>query len=434
MGTTESQDDTDTKLARIAWLSAADTSKTFCNIMHHVNTASLLQCYHLLDGKKAVGVDGVTKEQYGDNLLINLKELMTRMKRMSYRPGPVRRVEIPKTGQPGKYRPLGISNFEDKLVQKQFQRILECIYEPIFLPCSYGFRRGIGCHDAIRDLQGYLYKEQVDTVIDVDLARFFDTIDHHTLESILKTKIKDERFIRYIIRMFKAGVLSQGEFSISDEGVPQGSCVSPILANILAHYVIDEWFEKVVKRHCRGKLVLFRYCDDLVICCQYGTEATRIKSALYKRLARFKLEMNKEKTKLVCFQRKGNRATSFNFLGFTFYWGRSQSGYKIPKIKTEGKRMRAKLKHVKLWAKSVRHKGDTQAIWESFCKKLQGHIQYYGVSHNTGQVDTFIHHAKGIMFYWLNRRSQKQSFTWEQFTRLIERHPLPKVKVYHRLF
>lgn len=434
MGATESLNATATKLERIAWLSAADPTKTFDNLMHHVNVESLQECYHLLNGMKAVGIDGVTKDNYGENLDSNLRELVARMRTMSYRPAPVRRTYIPKEGQRGRYRPLGISNFEDKLVQKQFQRILESIYEPIFLSSSYGFRRGLGCHDAIRALQNHLYKSKVETVIDIDLANFFDTINHRVLEDILRMKIKDKRFICYIIRMFKAGVLAKGELMISDEGVPQGSCVSPILANILAHYVIDEWFEETAKAHCRGKTELFRYCDDLVICCQYTTDAKRVKTALSRRLARFKLRMNEEKTKLVRFTVREKQASSFDFLGFTFYWGRSQSGYRVPKVKTEGKRMRAKLKKVNQWAKSVRHEGDTKIIWKSFCKKLQGHIQYYGVSHNTDRVDTFIFQAKRIMFYWFNRRSQKRSFTWDKFSNFVKMNPLPKVKAYHRLF
>lgn len=434
METTDFQTNTATKLARIAWLSAAEPSKTFSNLMHHVNVDSLRECYDLLDGKKAIGIDGVTKESYGENLVSNLEELISKMKRMSYRPAPVRRVEIPKPGQPGKTRRLGISNFEDKLVQKQFQRILESIYDPIFLSSSFGFRQGLGCHDAIRALRTYLYKEKVDTIIDVDLAKFFDTIDHKILENFLRIKLRDERYIRYIIRMFKAGTLKQGELQLTDEGVPQGSCVSPILANILAHYVIDEWFERTVKAHCKGKIALFRYCDDLVICCQYNSEAKRIKTALGKRLARFKLKMNEEKTKLMRFKHQHNPKASFSFLGFTFYWGKSENGYLIPKVKTEGKRLRSKLKNVNQWAKAIRHEGDTKMIWKSFCKKLQGHIQYYGVSHNTKAVSTFIHHAKGIMFYWFNRRSQKLSYSWYDFTKFVERHPTPKVRIYHRLF
>jgi len=292
----------------------------------------------------------------------------------------------------------------------------------------------LSCHDAIRALDNYLYKEQVAIVIDIDLENFFSMIDHKILEEILRIKIKDERFIRYIIRMFKAGVLAAGELTISAEGVAQGSCVSPILANILAHYVIDTWFKETAKAHCRGKAELFRYCDDLVICCQYSTDAKRIKDALSKRLKKFKLSMNEGKTRMVRFNRKESQATSFNFLGFTFYWGQSRGGRKIPKVKTEGKRLRAKLQKVNEWARSVRHKGDTRTIWKSFCKKLQGHIQYYGVSHNIKRVETFIYRARRIMFYWFNRRSQKKSFTWEQFARFMQRHPLPAVKVHHRLF
>ena len=433
MGATESRVTTETKLARIAWLSGSDPTKTFSNLMHHVNEDPLRECYHLLEGRKAAGTDGVTKEEYGKNLKANLKELISKMKRMSYRPRPMRRVEIPKPGMRGNYRRLGISNFEDKLVQKQFQRILENIYEPIFLPSSYGFRRGIGCHDAVRALSGYLYKEKVTTVLDVDLAKYFDSIDHRILKTILQYKVKDEKFVRYIVRMFKAGVLAKGELQVTDEGVAQGSCCSPILANILAHYVIDDWFEKTVKAHCQGKSELFRYCDDRVICCEHYTDAERIRTALCKRLGRFKLQMNEDKTKLIRWDPNQRRA-SFSFLGFTFYWGKSRAGTRIPKVQTDGKRMRAKLKYVNQWAKAVRHQGKAEVIGKSFSKKLQGHIQYYGVSYNTVRVATFIYHAKRSMFYWLNRRSQKRSFTWEQFERFEQRHPLPKARVYHRLF
>jgi len=434
MGTTETQRNTATKLERIAWLSAQDSTKEFGCIMHHVNVESLQECYERLSGKKAVGIDGVTKEQYGETLSENLEALMDRMRRMSYKPERVRSVLIPKPGQPGKHRWLGISNFEDKLIQKQFQRILESIYDPIFLACAYGFRRERSCHDAIQALLKHLYKETVAVVIDIDLENFFGTIDHKVLEEMLRIKLKDERFIRYIIRMFKAGVLAKGELIISEEGVVQGSCVSPVLANILAHTVIDEWFEETVKPHCRGKTELFRYCDDRVICWQYSTDAERIKDALSKRRKKFKLQMNEEKTKLVQFNRQENQATSFNFLGFTFYWGCSLSGKSIPKVKTDGKRLGTKLKKVSEWAQSVRHKGDTRRIWKSFCKKLQGHIQYYSVSHNAKRVETFIYRAVRIMFYWFNRRSQKKSFTWEQFGRFMQRHPLPAIRVYRRLF
>jgi len=264
MEPTETIIPTTTKLERIAWLSAADPGKEFHHLMHHFNLESLLQCFHELDGKKAVGEDGVTKEQYQENLIPNLLNLLERMKRMAYIPGTVRLVLIPKEGKPGATRPLGISNFEDKIFQKMMQKVLESIYDPILMDCSFGFRPGRGCHDAIKALTTYLFSNNVETIIDVDLENYFGTIDHKLLADMLREKIKDQRFIRYIIRMFKAGVLSEDEITINDEGVPQGSVCSPVLSNIFAHYVIDVWFNTVVKEHCRGKVEMFRYADDRV--------------------------------------------------------------------------------------------------------------------------------------------------------------------------
>jgi RNA-directed DNA polymerase len=254
----ESQTTTATQLTRIAWLSARDTQKTFQSLMHHFNETSLKACFHQLDGRKAVGVDGVTKAAYAQHLDDNLTDLVARMKRMAYRPGPVRQVLIPKAGAPHATRPLGISNREDKVVQLLMHRVLESIYEPLFLDCSYGFRPGRGCHEALRALHQHLYRKEVETIIDLDIANYFGTIDHDLLEAILREKIQDERFLRYVKRMFKAGVLTAGELTVSEEGVAQGSCCSPILANIFAHHVLDTWFEAVVKAHCRGQVALYR--------------------------------------------------------------------------------------------------------------------------------------------------------------------------------
>ncbi len=206
--------------------------------MHHFNEASLAACFHELDGTKAVGIDGIDKAQYGASLETNLKDLVARMKRMAYRPAPVRQVRIPKEGKPGATRPLGISTLEDKIVQKMMQKVLESIYEPLFLDCSYGFRPGRGCHDAIRALHQHLFRQKVETVIDLDLANFFGPLDHQLLIELLRQKIGDERLIRYLIRMFKAGVMADGDLTVSEEGVPQGSSCSPVLANIFAHYVL----------------------------------------------------------------------------------------------------------------------------------------------------------------------------------------------------
>jgi len=434
MGITKTQTMTETKLSRIAFLSGRDPHKQFSSLMHHFNVESLTECFNALNGKKAVGVDGISKAEYEMELGKNIRDLIERMKRMAYRPGPVRQTLIPKEGKPGATRPLGISNFEDKIVQKMTQRILDSIYEPLFLDCSYGFRPGIGCHDAIRDLRTHLFQNEVQCVIDLDLANYFGSIDHKVLEGMLREKIKDEKFMRYIIRMFKAGILTQGELQINEFGVMQGSVSSPILANVYAHYVIDEWIERDVKPRCAGKVQLFRYADDAVICCETENDAKRIMEVLGKRLAKYDLTLNEEKTKIVDFRKIAGKRAAFDFLGFTFYLGQSKMGRIIPKLKTIGKRMRSKLKAVNVWAKSVRNRLKLNEIWELFCLKIRGHINYYGVSFNSKRVEQFVQVATRILFKWLNRRSQRKSFNWDSFSKFMDKHPLPKVKVYHKLF
>lgn len=428
MITTEYQVKTGTKLKRIAWLSSKDRGKSFNNLMHLFNEEALTYCYHELDTNKAMGVDGVNKVNYGLKLTENIKELVTKLKNMTYIPGTILEVKIPKEGKPGKYRTLGISNFEDKICQKMMQKILENIYEPIFYKCSYGFRAGIGCHDALRELRQHLDKNEVENVVDIDLANFFCTIDRSILMKMLQEKIQDKKLLRYIARMFKAGILSEGELIVQEEGIVQGSCASPVLANIFAHYVIDQWFEEIVKQHCKGTVTLFRYGDDAVICCRYKEDANRIKTALAKRLEKYKLKLNEEKTKVVRFSKKGFREGEeqevFNFLGFTFYLGKSRKGNVIPKVKSCGKRISAKLKRVKDWCKDIRSRKKLNVIWQSFCSKLRGHIQYYGVNFNYKAVRIFVYQAVKILFKWLNRRSQRKSFTWDKFKLFIERNPL----------
>lgn len=244
--------------------------------------------------------------------------------------------------------------------------------------------------------------------------------------------------MRYIVRMFKAGVLSDGDLRIGEEGVPQGSICSPVLANIYAHYAIDVWVEDTVRQRCRGKVQLFRYADDCVICCEKEEDAFRIKTALGKRLDRFGLRLNEDKTKLVSFskrrKRQGTPQGTFDFLGFTFYLGKTRGGKYVPKLKTSRVRFRSKLKKVNDWLRKNRNRDKLRPLWEKFRTKLRGHNQYYGVSHNCEMTSNFFHKAVRLFFKWMNRRNQRKSFNWEKFQRFTERFPLPKPRVIHRLF
>lgn len=438
MAPTETKYDTKTKLERIAWLSRQDPQKEFACLMHLYNEESLTNCYHELDGRKALGYDKVSKEQYGQNLQQNIQNLLTKMKKMAYRPSPVREVLINKEGKPGAKRPLGISILEDKIMQSMTKKILDSIYDPTFYDCSYGFRPKKGCLDAIKDLQHYLHKEEIAVVIDIDLGNFFGTIDHKLLLELLQHRIKDFRFIRYVARMFKAGVLSDGDLKISSEGVPQGSICSPVLSNIYAHHVIDMWIRDITKSHLKGNVRLFRYADDAIICCTFTEDATKIRKVLGKRLARFNLHLNEEKTKMVSFSKskaaKGVKQGTFDFLGFTFYWGKSRSGRIVPKLKTVRKRLRNKLIKVKEWVKANRNKMKLVPLWKRFCQKLRGHCQYYGVSHNFEEVSLFFNEAIKIFFKWINRRSQKSSFNWDRMGAFMKKHPPPRPHIVHKLF
>jgi RNA-directed DNA polymerase len=429
---------TEMKLKRIAALSAANPEMVFTHVIHHFNMESLRTCFHELDGKKAIGSDGIDKVSYGNNLESNLQNLVERMKRMAYIPGAVRQVLIPKEGKAGATRPLGISNFEDKIIQRMMHKVLESIYEPLFHENSYGFRPGRSCHNAIEALHAHLSTHAVETVIDVDLSNYFGSISHHEVIEVIRKKISDPRIIRYLIRMFKSGILADGELSVSDEGVTQGSGCSPIISNIFAHEVIDEWMEKTVKPNCAGEVKMIRYADDVVICCEDNRDAERIKLALSKRLARYELKMNEEKTKLVKFsirkQKRGERQETFDFLGFTFYIGKSRKGFYLIKVKTIGKRFRSKLKKVNEWARTIRNKTSLKEIMKIAAAKTRGHIQYYGVSHNFSKVNIFILKVKRILFKWLNRRSQRKSFIWEKFQMLLDRINFPKAKICHKLF
>ena len=434
VGKTKPFTPTETKLKRIAVLSGENSRMEFNCLMPHFNMKSLTGCFHELDGRKAVGIDRQTKKDYGDNLESNLEHLVSRMKSMSYIPAPVREVLIPKDD--GKKRPLGISNFEDKIVQLMMSKVLESIYDPLFHDFSYGFRKGRNCHHAIKALRKHLYQSHTEVVVDVDLQNFFGTISHEKLMAILGMKIKDLRFLRYIGRMLKSGVLSDGELKRTDEGTPQGSVSSPILANIFAHYAIDEWFVRCVMPRVSLETRIFRYADDMVICCKRD-EIEKIVKSFKGRMERFSLKLNESKTKVVSFDKtkvEESRQGTFDFLGFTFYLGKARNGRTLlPKIKTCRKRFFEKLGVVREWCKANRNE-NLVPLWNRFCSKLRGHYQYYGVSFNSKSIAIFGHDAIRIFYKWMNRRSQRRAFNWEQFRKFMEERPPPCVKIHHNLF
>lgn len=424
----------ETKLKRIMELSNENHKMKFKWLIQHFNKENLISCFHALDGKKAVGIDGITKDEYGKNLEKNIDCLIQRMKNLKYYPAPVRGVKIPKGN--GKYRPLGISNIEDKIVQMMFSKILEAIYEPLFMGQSYGFRPKRSCHDAIKDVYTYLNRKNYGSVIDLDLRNYFGTIDHRKLIQLLEMKIDDRTFIRYIVRMLKAGVLTNGELKKGDEGTPQGSIVSPILANIFAHYAIDIFLKDLAFK-TRSEIYFVRYCDDIIV---YSNKknAEKVLSELRKRLERFSLELNEDKTVIVNFSkeyfRKGNKQGTFNFLGFTFYLGLSRKNRVTVKIKTISKTLTRKLKEITIWCKLNRSRYRLKFLWNIFKSKIRGHIEYYGISHNFRSVSNFIFNARRIFFKWINKRSQKKSFDWKKFESFENLFPLPKAKIVHKFF
>jgi RNA-directed DNA polymerase len=393
---------------------------------------NLRACFAALDGSKAPGVDGVTKAMYGQQLEANLQTLHDRLHRMSYRPQPVRRVEIPKDD--GSMRPLGISCTEDKIVQELTRRILDAIYEPTFIETSYGFRPGRSCHDALRQLNQEMMTQPVQWVADLDLARFFDTMPHTHILTILAERIADQTFLRLIARMLKAGIQTPAGVVYDELGSPQGSIVSPIIANAFLDYVLDQWFVTTVIQHCRGYCALLRYADDALAFFEREDDAYRFMRVLPLRLEKFGLRLNAHKTCLLgCGKRharqalwQGKRLPSFDFLGFTHYWGQTRTGKVRLKRKTSKKRLRRALVEINRWLRQERNVQPLPDLWQALARKMRGHFNYFGVTDNSRALSRFEHAVHRLLFKGLNRRSQRRSFTWERFRQYCRRHPLPR--------
>jgi len=425
-----------TKLQRIASRASKDKRCQFTSLFHLMNKALLLECFTQLKGKSASGIDNVTKEKYAIDLEANLDDLVERLHQMSYKPQPVLRVYIPKSGS-YKQRPLGIPTLEDKLVQAGLVKILQAIYEQDFVNDSYGFRPVRNCHDALRALSQTVEGQPIHYIVEADIKGFFDNVDQDQLITFISHRIADKRMLRYIKRFLKAGISEDGQYRASENGTPQGGVISPLLANIYLHYTLDLWFEKRIKRKCQGYARLIRYADDYTACFQFASDANDFMEEMKVRLNQFHLEISPEKTKLFEFgifaqskaKSRGERPATFDFLGFTHYCSRSRDGkYFRMKRKTISKRFTAKLVGYKEWLRANRTLPTAQ-ILKTTAAKLRGHFAYYGVTDNSKSLNGFNYQVTQTLFKWLNRRGKRGCYTWEKFNKLLKLHPLPKPRI-----
>jgi RNA-directed DNA polymerase len=428
----------ETKLHRIARKARREPEFRFTSLFHLMDMELLRGCFGRLRGDAAAGIDGVTKREYAKNLEENLGDLIARLHRMAYIPQDVRRVYIPKPGS-AKGRPLGIPALEDKLVGAAMGRILEQVYEQDFIDDSYGFRPGRGCHDALCALSQTVETGKIHWIVEADIKGFFDHVSHGWLAKFLAHRIGDRRVQRYVKRFLKAGVMEEGERLVSDEGVPQGGSISPILANVYLHYTLDLWYERRFKSSCLGQTRLIRYADDFVVCFASKAEAERFRVELVERLGKFGLEVEPSKTKVIAFGPGADRlareegrakADTFDFLGFTHYCSRSRNGKRFRmKRRTSRKKFRQKLSAYKEWLKANRAKMRNAEIWERTRAMLRGHYAYYGVTDNSRSLANYAHQVKRLLFKWLNRQGGKRRMNWEKFTLMERRSPFPQPRI-----
>lgn len=429
-----------TKLERISQLSKENPDMVFTSIWHMINIDLLKECHREMDGKKAVGIDGVTKEEYEKNLEENLTNLVERLKDRSYKPKPARRVEIPK--EKGKTRPLSIYCYEDKLVQEALRRVLEAVFEPHFYDEMMGFRPNKGCHTAIRHLNTMLEMRNTNWVLDADIKGFFDHLDHEWIIKFVESRIKDPNIIRLIKRYLKGGIIKDFIYEDTEEGSGQGSVCSPIIANIYMHYILVWWFKECIVPRLKGYGGLVVYADDFVVCFQYKEEAELFYELLKKRMKVFGLEMEESKTRLIEFGTKAERnrkargegkPETFDFLGFTHYCSKSRGGWFRVKRKTSKKKFAKKCRELSQTLRAIR----TWRLTDIFRKTNQiliGYYHYYGITDNGKSLQRMKRKVENLLFYWLNHRSQKRSYNWDGFLELLKAFPLVKPKIYVNIY
>jgi group II intron reverse transcriptase/maturase len=405
--------------ARIG-LSAKNPEIVFNNLFSHIKVENLRQAFQALDGTKAVGIDGISKQQYAMDLDSALKDLETRLHIGTYRPQAKREVLIPKSN--GKSRPIAISSFEDKLVEYVIGKTLESVYDPIFIRNSFGFRPRKSQDDAIRANYNILKDNKRPFVVEIDLANFFNTVPHRKLMKILRKRINDRKLLALIARFLKVDILNQkGEMVATKVGTPQGSVMSPILSNIFLHYALDTWF---IENYASQDAVIVRYADDAIFMFSKEQQAKDFLEDLRLRLAEYKLSVNEDKTAIINFTK--GKENIFSFLGFTFFWNKKKGWNKINLvIKTQKEKLGKKIQEFTEWIKLMRSRISRKEIWSITAAKLRGHYNYYGYYCNRGKLVLYYNSVIGDLFKWLNRRSQKKSYTWKQFQRLLSRESLP---------
>jgi group II intron reverse transcriptase/maturase len=426
-----------TDLTRIGEKARKEPGLVFTSLYHHIyDVDNLRACYDTLGAKKATGVDGVTKEEYGKNLEENLQELSGRLRRMGYRPGPKKRVYIPKAGSE-KGRPLGISGLEDKIVEEATRRTLEPIYEAVFEDSSYGYRPERSQHQCLDALGRTIQQRKVSHVVEADINGFFDEVKWAWMIKFLRHRIGDERVIRLIIRMLKSGIMEEGLVRATEKGTPQGSILSPLLSNIYLHYVLDLWFSRRVSKQSRGEAHYYRFADDFVACFQYRDEAERFRQSLKDRLKEFGLAVAEEKTRCIEFGRfarenatkRGEKPEEFTFLGFTHYCGKTKEGYFKVKRRTSRKKLGQSLSKFTRWAKKARHVLRKGEMLREARIRVMGHLGYYAITDNLRRCDTYVYHAMRILYKWLNRKSQRRAYTWKGFMQALAWVDWPNVRL-----
>ena len=409
----------------------------FTSLYHHVcDVDNLRESFKALQADKAAGVDGVTKQQYEERLEDNLQGLSERLQRMGYRPQPKRRTYVPKAGSE-RGRAIGISSLEDKLVELSVKRVLEPIYEAVFEDSSYGYRPGRNAHQCLDELGRTIQQKRVGYIVEADIKGFFDHVNHRWMLKFLRHRIGDERVVRLITRMLKCGIMEDGLVSASEEGTPQGSILSPLLSNIYLHYVLDLWFNRRLRKQFKGEAYYFRFADDFLACFRYKGDAQAFKRRLSDRLQGFNLQVAPEKTQGIKFGRfareearkQGGKPQEFTFLGFTHYCGKTRKGHFKVKRRTSRKKFGQSMANFTVWARSASKVMQKGEMLRRAKVRIEGHLNYYAVTDNSKCCSAYVHHTTRILYKWINRKSQRRSYTWKGFEQALEWVGWPNLRV-----